>query len=55
MVNEWAEQYADQITEPTLSIQTREQMNENLDERIGRARQVADALYGEWLKRGGFI
>ncbi len=55
MVNEWAEHYAEQITEPTLSIQTREQMNENLDARIRDAQQVADRLYTEWLKRGGFI
>lgn len=55
MVNEWAELYADQIAEPTLSIQNREQMNENLAERIRAAQQVADVLYGEWLKRGEFI
>jgi GMP synthase-like glutamine amidotransferase len=55
MVNEWAALYADQISEATLSIQSREQMNENLEERIRTAQQVADALYTEWLKRGGFI
>jgi GMP synthase-like glutamine amidotransferase len=55
MVDEWAERNAEQIAEPTLSIQTREQMNENLDARIRNAQRVADALYTEWLKRGGFI
>lgn len=55
MVNEWAELYADQITEPTLSIQSREQMNENLETRIRKAQRVADVLYTEWLKRGRFI
>jgi GMP synthase-like glutamine amidotransferase len=55
MVNAWAELYADQIAEPGLSIQSREQMNENLDVRIRNAQQVADVLYTEWLRRGGFI
>jgi GMP synthase-like glutamine amidotransferase len=55
MVNEWAGLYADQIAEPTLSIQSHEQMNANLDERIRKAQRVADVLYTEWLKRGGFI
>jgi GMP synthase-like glutamine amidotransferase len=55
MVNEWAELYADQIAEPGLSIQSREQMNENLETRIHAAQRVADALYTEWLKRAGFI
>jgi GMP synthase (glutamine-hydrolysing) len=55
MVDEWAELYADQIAEPTLSIQSREQMNANLDERVRKAQRVADVLYTEWLKRGGFI
>lgn len=55
MVNEWAELYADQIAEPGLSIQSREQMSENLDVRIANAWRVADALYSEWLRRGRFI
>lgn len=55
MVNEWAELYAEQIAEPTLSIQSREQMNENLEQRIRAAQQVADVLYTEWLKRSGFL
>jgi GMP synthase-like glutamine amidotransferase len=55
MIHEWATRYADQIAEPTLSIQSREQMIEYLDERILNAQRVADALYTEWLRRGGFI
>jgi GMP synthase-like glutamine amidotransferase len=55
MVNEWATLYAREIAEPSLSIQSREQMNENLDQRIRNAQCVADALYSEWLKRGNFI
>lgn len=55
MVDTWAGLYADQIAEPTLSIQSREQMNENLEERIHKAQRVADALYTEWLKRSRFI
>jgi GMP synthase-like glutamine amidotransferase len=55
MVNAWAELYAKEIAEPSLSIQSREQMNENLQPRIRNAQRVADVLYTEWLKRGGFI
>jgi GMP synthase-like glutamine amidotransferase len=55
MVNEWASLYAKEIAEPSLSIQSREQMNENLETRIRDAQRVADALYTEWLKRGDFI
>jgi len=45
MVNEWATLYAKEIAEPSLSIQSREQMNENLEQRIRTAQQVADVLY----------
>jgi GMP synthase-like glutamine amidotransferase len=55
MVNEWATLYAREIAEPSLSIQSREQMNENLETRIHNAQRVADVLYTEWLKRSGFI
>ena len=55
MVNTWAELYAKEIAEPSLSIQSQGQMNENLETRIRNAQRVADVLYAEWLKRGKFI
>jgi hypothetical protein len=54
MVAEWAEIYRDQISRPCENIQSQKQMTENLDTRIARAQQVADALYRQWLLRGGF-
>lgn len=54
MVVEWAEAYTDQISRPGESIQSKAQMTENLNTRITRAQQVADALYRQWLVKGGF-
>jgi GMP synthase-like glutamine amidotransferase len=55
MVTEWAQLYAEQIAEPSLSVQSLAQMNENLPARIARLQRIADDLYDGWLRRGGFI
>ncbi len=37
------------MPEPSLSVQSREQMLENLKERIQNSKAVADVFYEKWL------
>jgi len=38
------------MPEPSSSVQSREQMLENLQERIHRLKTIADVLYTKWLE-----
>lgn len=49
MVQEWFDVYEDDMPEPSSSVQSREQMLENLDERIHHSKAVANVLYEKWL------
>ena len=49
MVIEWADTYPDQISEPSESVQSKQQMTEKLAKRINTAQRVADYLYKKWL------
>jgi len=49
MVQEWFDFYEDDVPEPSLSVQSREQMLENLEERIHNSKVVADVFYEKWL------
>ena len=51
LVRLWAQLHPDDIAVATPSIQTVEQMTENLDERITVLQDTADKLYDAWLKR----
>ncbi len=55
MVIEWAELYEDELLNPSDSVQSKAQMSEHLEQRIGKAQQLADSLYDRWLTQGGFI
>jgi len=49
MVQEWFDVYKKDVPEPSLSVQSREQMLENLKERIQNSKAVADVFYEKWL------
>ncbi|MCB1737434.1 MAG: type 1 glutamine amidotransferase [Gammaproteobacteria bacterium] len=50
MVREWAALYADELREPSASVQSAEQMLENLDERAAALNHNAKKLYERWLR-----
>ena len=49
MVQEWFDIYEADVPEPSSSVQSREQMLENLKHRIQTSKAVADVFYGKWL------
>jgi GMP synthase-like glutamine amidotransferase len=49
MVQEWFDVYEADVPEPSSSVQSREQMLENLKDRIQTSKAVADVFYGKWL------
>lgn len=49
MVSEWASLYADEIGQPTATIQSAGEMTAHLEKRIAAAQRVADGLYERWL------
>jgi len=50
MVKEWFEFYENEMPEPSSSVQSREQMLENLQEKIRSSKTIADVLYTKWLE-----
>lgn len=50
MVTEWAQLYAHEINNPSVSVQSAQQMSENLDARVDAMQEVADTLYMRWLR-----
>lgn len=49
MVSEWADLYADEIAEPSATVQSADEMTRDLAQRIATAQAIADVLYGKWL------
>lgn len=49
MVQEWFDVYQTDVPEPSSSVQSRDQMLENLKERIKNSKAVADVFYEKWL------
>lgn len=49
MIRLWCEQWPDECATPGPSVQTPEQMQEKMSERIQAMRQAADRLYGHWI------
>ena len=49
MVQEWFDIYEADVPEPSTSVQSREQMLENLEQRIENSNTVADVFYEKWL------
>jgi GMP synthase-like glutamine amidotransferase len=50
MVREWARRYADQLGEPSVSVQSAAAMLENLDERIAALNALAKRVYSRWIE-----
>lgn len=50
MVREWATLYQDELSSPTETVQSLEDMVSNLDKRIEDLQNVADVLYRRWLR-----
>ncbi|MCK4951680.1 MAG: type 1 glutamine amidotransferase [Gammaproteobacteria bacterium] len=51
MVPEWASLYASDLEKPSRCVQPVEQMTKDLSRKIAELHEVADVLFGEWLKR----
>jgi GMP synthase-like glutamine amidotransferase len=49
MIRLWCRQWAGECTTASASVQTPEQMNERMDERIAAMRTAADRLYTKWI------
>lgn len=49
MVREWLDVYADDVPEPSSSVQSREQMLDKLKQRIQGCNLVADVFYDKWI------
>lgn len=50
MVNEWLQRYQNCLPEPSTSVQTPQQVRENLDVRLENLHAHADIIYDWWLK-----
>jgi GMP synthase-like glutamine amidotransferase len=50
MVSEWASLYADELREPSASLQSAAQMTTDLETRVSDMQLVADRLYQRWLQ-----
>ena len=50
MVSEWASLYAHELSEPSASLQSAEQMTTDLESRVSDMQAVADKLYRRWLR-----
>lgn len=50
MVYDWARIGKDEIARPSATVQSLEQMTENLEQRIGFLHKVADTLYSRWIQ-----
>lgn len=50
MVREWCEHGGDYLVPTSASVQSKEQMLENLDARVEALQRVADVIYAHWLR-----
>ena len=51
MVSEWVDRYAQELSAASATVQTPEQILNDLENRIAGLQAVADVLYAQWLKR----
>jgi len=49
MIRSWCQQWAAENAPPSASVQTPQQMDENMEARIAAMRTVADCLYSRWI------
>ncbi len=50
MVPIWANEYKDEIAEPSETIQAMTTLTERLEQRIQRLHNIADAVYDVWTR-----
>ncbi|HEC12521.1 MAG TPA: type 1 glutamine amidotransferase [Acidiferrobacteraceae bacterium] len=50
MVPEWANLYADQIAQPTETVQSAQELTAGLERRIQDLMQIANKIYARWLQ-----
>ena len=50
MVAQWAQLSADEIAEPSASVQSAAEMTRSLPDRVGTLQKMADSLYARWLR-----
>ncbi|MEJ2179485.1 MAG: type 1 glutamine amidotransferase [Gammaproteobacteria bacterium] len=50
MVKEWVTEYADELSEPSASLQSGELILENLEVKINQLKSIADKLYQRWIQ-----
>lgn len=50
MIRTWSERFADQLTDPSESVQTPAQMLEEVEARAYSLNRVADRVYSRWLR-----
>lgn len=50
MVREWSALYKDELTDPAPSVQSQNEITENLEERTKQRHSAADVLYRRWLQ-----
>lgn len=50
MIRLWCRCWTEEKTLPSPSVQTPEQMLENVEQRLSRMRQIADRLYARWIE-----
>jgi GMP synthase-like glutamine amidotransferase len=50
MIGDWARASRDEISHPGATVQSLEQMSEDLEQRIRQLHQIADIIYGRWLE-----
>ena len=50
MVREWASLYEDELSVPSDTVQSRETITTDLENKVQQLQQTADALYQRWLR-----
>ena len=50
MVNEWATLYADELLEPSNTVQSKQEIMNEVEKKVGDLQRVADQLYLSWLQ-----
>ena len=50
MVREWVTQYANELAQPSASLQAGEEIIQQVSQKITRLKSIADLLYQRWIK-----
>ncbi|WP_455365643.1 type 1 glutamine amidotransferase [Kaarinaea lacus] len=50
MVKEWVTEYADELSQPSDSLQSADLILENLEQKISQLKPIADTIYQRWIR-----